>query len=525
MLGIMRKYKSSILIKVVFVIIILSFVVGFLFIIMGRDELGLGKSANYAIKVDGTTISFSEFQQSYERVKAIYGRNLPPELEKQLKLKELVQESLIEEALKVKAARSMGIRVSDDELRAEIDKMPTFQRNGSFDQQQYFTILRQNRITPDAFEKKMKESLLVRKALSAVQDKVTVSDADALQAFKKQNDKIELLFTSFAPADMTAGLTLSRQELESYLQNHQAEFRTPERVSVSYLLIDPRKLTAGLTINSEEAESYYQKNIDRYQGKGGILPYAEVQARAKADALQLKAVKQAYEMAADAINKHQKDADPSAVAKALGLPLFTTPLFTAKEQPPQLAGETEVLTKAFFLQPGQLGGPVETKKGVYILALKERQPATVPPLAAVKGAVERGATVEKAQQLASKKAEEAQTALAKGTGTLKLQETGMFGYSNTSVIPKIGKAPAIMETAFTLTTASPAPPNPFKIGERWYAVRLKGRTEANTADFQKVKEQLKQQMLPQKREEALKIWLVGLKKKAKIVINPALAGD
>ena len=75
MLGIMRKYKNSILIKVVFVIIILSFVIGFLFIIMGRDELGLGKSASYAIKVDGTTISFNEFQQSYERVKAIYGRN------------------------------------------------------------------------------------------------------------------------------------------------------------------------------------------------------------------------------------------------------------------------------------------------------------------------------------------------------------------------------------------------------------------------------------------------------------------
>jgi peptidyl-prolyl cis-trans isomerase D len=324
---------------------------------------------------------------------------------------------------------------------------------------------------------------------------------------------------------VTAGLTLSRQELEGYLQNHQAEFRTPERVSISYLLIDPRKVAAGLTVSSEEAESFYQKNIDRYQGKGGILPYAEVQARAKADALQLKAVKQAYEMAADAINKHQKDADPNAMAKALGLPLLTTPLFTAKEQPVQLAGETEVLTKAFFLQPGQLGGPVETKKGVYILALKERQPATVPPLAAIKVGVERGAAVEKAQQLARKKAEEAQATLAKGTGALKLQETGLFGYANSGVIPKIGKAPAIMETAFSLTTASPAPPTPFKIGERWYAVRLKGRTEANTADFQKLKEQLKQQMLPQKREEALRSWLEGLKKKAKIEINPTLTAE
>ncbi len=524
MLGIMRKYQKSILIKVVFVIIILSFVIGFALIIMGRDELGLGKSASYAIKVDGTTISFNEFQQSYERVKAIYGRNLPPELEKQLKLKELVQQSLIEEALKTKAASSMGTRVSDDELRAEIDKMPAFQRNGSFDQQQYFAVLRQNRITPDGFEKKMKESLMVRKALSVVQDKATVSDADALQAFKKQNDKVELQFTSFAPAEMTAGLTLSRQELESYLQNHQAEFRTPERVSISYLIIDPRKVATGLTVSSEEAESYYQKNIDRYQGKGGILPYAEVEARAKADALQLKAVKQAYEMAADAINK-QKDADLNAVAKALGLPLLSTPLFTSKEQPAPLSGETEVLTKAFFLQPGQLGGPVETRKGVYILALKERQPAAVPPLAAIKGGVERGATVEKAQQLARKKSEKAQTALAVGAGTLKLQDTGLFGYSNSGVIPKIGKSPAIMETAFTLTTTTPAPPNPFKVGERWYAVRLKVRTEANTADFQKVKEQLKQQMLPQKRDEALRSWLEGLKKKAKIQINPALAGD
>jgi peptidyl-prolyl cis-trans isomerase D len=82
-----------------------------------------------------------------------------------------------------------------------------------------------------------------------------------------------------------------------------------------------------------------------------------------------------------------------------------------------------------------------------------------------------------------------------------------------------------MEEAFTLTAAAPVAKKPFKAGDRWLAVKLKGRVEAPTADFAKVKEGLKQSVLPKKQQDALQAWLKDLRSKAKIEVNPMLQSD
>jgi peptidyl-prolyl cis-trans isomerase D len=142
-------------------------------------------------------------------------------------------------------------------------------------------------------------------------------------------------------------------------------------------------------------------------------------------------------------------------------------------------------------------------------------------LADVKAAVESKAKAAKATDLAKKKAEDAAKQFV-AKATLKSQSTGSFGYSAKGDLPAIGNAPELMEAAFKLTAAAPAVDTPFKVGNRWYAVRLKQRVEAPKADFDKVKEELKKKLLPRKQEEALEKWTKDLRAKAKIEINPAL---
>jgi peptidyl-prolyl cis-trans isomerase D len=101
----------------------------------------------------------------------------------------------------------------------------------------------------------------------------------------------------------------------------------------------------------------------------------------------------------------------------------------------------------------------------------------------------------------------------------------VFSYSAGGEIPKIGKSIEIMDTAFELTQASPTAKSPFRLGDRWYAVKLKNRVEADTGEFQKTKDQIKQSLLPAKREEAVVNWLNGLRKTAKIEVNPQLLAD
>ena len=521
MLGIMRKYKESIVIKIVFGLIVFTFV-GTIFLVWGKGDKEMGPSG-YAAKVNGKKISYEEYQRAYYRLRGIYeqiyGNSLTPEAEKQIGVKKIAIDSLVDNLLVRQEAGRMNIKVTKDEVANAIAAVPAFQKNGAFDFSLYQQVLQSNRMSPKDFEASQKEELMVNKARQTIRDQAKVDDNEALQAYKKQNDKINLLFAAIGPEEVKGEVKLTEQDLQSYLQSHGEEFKTQEQVSISWLLIEPAKLAAGVSASDDEIQTWYQKNIDKYQGKGGILPFAEVKDRAKADTIRFKTGQKAYEMAADAINKN-KTAGIAAAAKAVGATVNETPLYTASQPAAALATETEVIKRSFLLKQGELGGPVETAKGVYILALKERKPAAVPALAEIKAQVEKRATVAKAIELAKKKAEETQAQITKNSG--KLQETGAFGYNDKGDLPKIGKSPELMEAAFKLTAASPAPATPVKVGDRWLVFSLKQRIEAGSDQFQKDKEKIRQALLPKKQEEALDKWLKDLRAKAKIEINPAL---
>ena len=527
MLDFMRKKKESIIIKVVFVVIVLSFI-GTMFLVWGKGSEGIGGRGGYAAKVNGTKIPLEEYQNAYQRVRniyqQIYGQSITPEMEKMLGLRKVALDSLIDNFLVAREAKSMGIKVSKEEVANSIEAMPSFQKEGKFDFDLYQQLLRSSRLTPKDFEEGQKHDLLLSKARQAIKDKATVSDDEALAQYKKENDKIELEYLSFAPSEVIAEVKPTDAELNDYLQKNPNEFKTPEKVALSYIMLDPASQAAKLTVSEEEIQTFYQKNIDRWQGKDGILPLKDVRDKVKADALRQKASKQSFELAADTLYKNAKSGDLKLIAGQLGLKVQDTPLFDANTPAATLAGETAVIKKAFELKEGELGGPVETAKGIYIIKVRERKASVVPPLAEVRAAVEQKVKAAKAVELARKKAADAARQLG-AKGALKTQTTGTFGFSDKGNVPEIGNAPDLMEAAFKLTAAAPVANEPFKVGNRWYAVRLKQRIEAPKAEFDTTKQQIKQKLLPKKQEEALAAWTKGLRDKAKIEINQTLIAE
>jgi peptidyl-prolyl cis-trans isomerase D len=527
MLSIMRKQKESIVIKIVFVIIVLSFI-GTIFLVWGKGSDGMsGGKGGYAAKVNGTRISLEEYQGAYQRIRnmyqQIYGQSIPPEMEKVLGLKKVALDGLIDNLLAMKEAKSLGIKVSKDEIANSIEAMPMFQRDGKFSFDQYQQILKSNRMTAKDFEEGQEAEVTLKKVRQTIKDKAVVSDADALAQYKKENDKLELDYVAYAPSDVAAEVKLSEADLNDYLQKNSNDFKTAEKVALSYILLDPSSLAAKTTVSDEEIQTFYQKNIDRWQGKDGIHPLAEVKEKVKAEAIKQKTAKQAYELAADTLFKNIKSGDLNLIAGALKQKVQETSLFAANAPAPALAGEAAVIKKALELKQGELGGPVETAKGIYILKAKERKAATVPALAEIKGAVEEKAKAAKAIELAKKKAEDAAKQLST-RAAFKTQSTGSFGFSAKGEIPVIGASSEIVEAVFKLS-AGQAPATPFKVGNRWYAVRVKSRTDAPKAQFEATKEELKKKMLPKKQEEALAEWTKGLREKAKIEINQALIAD
>lgn len=526
MLDLMRKKKETFVIKAIFVLIVLSFI-GTIFLVWGRGEEGFGRQSGYAAKVDRTTISFENYQNSYQRLREIYqqilGPNLTPEMEKELNFQQQAIDRLIENVLVLKAAKGLGVSVSKDEIAAAIAAMPAFQQNGAFDYNLYQQMLKTNRITPKDFEESQQRDLLINKTRAAVTNKVTVSDEEALKQYHREQDKIELAYASFSAASLAAGIKPTDADLNDYLQKNADRFKTPEKVALSYFLLPHTAQASGLQVTAEETETFYRKNLDRYLAKDNSpVPFEQVKERVKADALRQKAAKQLFEKAADTLFQNIKSGDLNLVASKLNARTEQTALFTANAPPQALAGETTLLKKAFELKQGELGGPVETAKGIYIFKVVEKKGAELPPLAQVRNSVEQQVRLAKAAELAKQKAIETQKALASGTAGLTLSATPAFGYNLQGTLPGIGTSKPMLEKVFDLTTAAPAPAEPFLVNDRWFAVRLKQRIAASSEGFAPRKEEIKARLLPVRQDAAVRDWLKELRAKAKIEINPSL---
>ncbi len=313
MLSIMRKQKESIIIKIVFVVIVLSFV-GTIFLVWGKGSDGIGGGkGGYAAKVNGTRISLEEYQNAYQRIRnmyqQIYGQSIPPEMEKMLGLKKVALDGLIDNLLAMKEAKSLGIKVSKEDVSNSIEAMPMFQKDGKFNFDQYQQVLKSNRMTAKDFEEGQEAEVTLRKVRQLIKDKAVVTDADALAQYKKENDKLELEYVAYAPSDVAAEVKLSEAELNDFLQKNPNDFKTAEKVALSYVLLDPASQAAKTSVSEDEIQTFYQKNIDRWQGKDGIQPLADVKEKVKAEAIKQKAAKQLFEQAADTLYKNIKSGD------------------------------------------------------------------------------------------------------------------------------------------------------------------------------------------------------------------------
>ena len=129
MLDIMRKKKeSSIIIKIVFVIIVLSFI-GTMFLVWGEGRQRHGRRKprlrGQGRRQKDNPGGVSELLPTHRNVyQQIYGQSLPPEMEKMLGLKKVALDTLIDNRLIMKEAKSMDIKVTKDDIAAAIAAMP-----------------------------------------------------------------------------------------------------------------------------------------------------------------------------------------------------------------------------------------------------------------------------------------------------------------------------------------------------------------------------------------------------------------
>ena len=457
MLDFVRTKQKSIIIKLVFGLIILSFVIGYAMLTSPGDNTQAGP-ASVAVTVNGKAIAFDDFQAAYSNLyqlyQNIYQEQFTPTLERQLKLVQKSLDGVINQSLMLDEAKRQGLDVSKQELIDAIAKIPAFQQNGAFSKNQYIQVLRAQRLSTEEFEELQRRDLLIGKVRDGLQKNITVSDAEIEQEFRNREEKVNLEVVRIAPAAFETQVKVTDQQLASFFEPRKEEFRTAETVALKYLEFIPQSYVDQVTFETAELETFYRRNLDRYETPeqaraahilvlvpNGSDEATRKQKRAQAEKL-LAEAKGGKDFAALA---REFSDDKGSAANGGDLGNFGRgSMVPAFEQ------------AVFALKPGEISGLVETQFGYHIIKLIAINDAKVRPLAEVSDEIKRGLRAEKARQLAFEKAMDAYNinrkggsleAAAKAAG-LTIRETGRFARDGAA--GPLGRNEELVNAAFLL---------------------------------------------------------------------------
>ncbi len=506
MLDLIRKKQKTLLLKFVFWAIIAAFV-GTIFLVWGKGDDPGGRDSTLAAMVNGSKIDMEAFRQVYVNLyrsyQNIYGEHFTPALEKKLRIKDQALNSLIEEALLVQEGERLGISVSQEQLVESIAALPYFQTDGKFDKGRYLQILSSQRMTPELFEKMQRERLVTQETRNRIVANVQVSDQDIEEAFRKQEEKVNLTFVRLAPALLEDQVEISEENLGAFFADEKERFRIPEKTSIEYILFDSAVYIPEVVVSPGDLQKFYQRHLDRFDIQEKVhVAHIFFQLPQKADE---KTQRDVLKKAEEVLEKARSNENFATLAKQ----------YSDDKKTADSGGELGQFTRgklasaldraAFALDKGGISTVVQTASGYHILKVLEHIRANVQPLEEVKADVEKGVREEKAKEMALDKAMDAYNINRKSgsmetaaeTNKLKISVTGLFARGES--IPGIGNNPEITSQAFTLDVGKLA--RPIVLDKKVILLSVKERQASRLPELGEVRQDVEKIFRRQKAEE------------------------
>jgi peptidyl-prolyl cis-trans isomerase D len=189
-------------------------------------------SGRAAARVGDYVITSDELNRAYQNLYDNYREILKDQMNDAIAkgLKNQALQELIVNRLLIDEAGRLGLTVSDEELQADIMKMPAFSRDGRFDKQTYDRVLDRVNLSPAAFEANQREFLLRQKLERLVRDSVAVVDAELRAEYARKSPKakagdFEKNKDSFRQSYLAEK---QRDALTAYIRNIQS--KTPVKI-------------------------------------------------------------------------------------------------------------------------------------------------------------------------------------------------------------------------------------------------------------------------------------------------------
>ncbi|HET7205528.1 MAG TPA: peptidylprolyl isomerase [Terriglobales bacterium] len=414
-------------------------------------------------------------------------------------------EQLIVETAIVGEAKRIGLRATDEDVRDELQHgryAATLFPNGKFiGQDAYESLLQQNDLTVPQFEQETKNEILFRKLHDLVTGSAQVSDSDVRQEFEKKYTKVKFQYAFFTEAELKKQIHPTDAELKAFYDRNKANYNNsiPEKRKIAYIALDTTKLANETQVTQQDLQSYYDQHQDEYRvpeqvqvrhilikapspGADGKVDQAAVDAaKTKAEDV-LKQVRNGGNFA-ELAKKYSDDPGSAKSGGELGW-----------IQRGRTVPEFEKV--AFSLNKGQTSDLVKTTYGFHIIQVEDKQQAHVKSLAEVKAQIEPLIRQQKAARAAENEAnsllDQARTmGLDKAAANKGLQVTTTDFFTRTDSLPGIGNSPQLTDAVFS--EGEKSPPDLVQTAQAYVVFQLQGVMPPATPTFEQIKSKIAEQ--------------------------------
>lgn len=401
MLDLLRRHASSWLIKAALFLIVIVFIFWGGYSYKTRQESQMARVGDHYI-------SIADYNQHYNQLLELYRRQLgdsfSEELVRQMNLKKQALNSLIDRYLITKAGSELGLTATSREIQRKLLEFPAFQTEGQFDQKRYVFILRQNRMSPEMFERQMAQELTMQKVQAFIKGSALVTDEEIRSDFLFNNSLLQVAYVLVDPKPLEPQVAVDAKALEEFYQQAQNRYKDPEKRQFSYVLFSLEAFLDGVKVTEGEVKQYYEDHASDYRKEGQVRArHILFELRQDASDSETAKVKQEAQKVLEEARKgrdfedlaRKHSADPTVKENGGDLGFFTR-----EQMVPEFS---EV---AFNLKPGEISDLVRTPYGFHIIKVEEIRPEEITSFEQAREGIGRMLKYEKARDVAHIKSRE-----------------------------------------------------------------------------------------------------------------------
>ena len=260
--------------KWILLAVVAAFIIGFVYMDMGLGGAGQRSKADdrsFAARVNGSTITYNEFQRALgnaeERYKQMYGGQFSKELEDAMGLDRQVLESLVDQRLVLQEARRLHMEATPEEVRRKILEIPALNQGGHWGgddlYRRYAQIYGYN--SPADFEDDLARQLAIDKMESALANSIVVSPKAAENEYKRTSENARIRYVLYSGRDSISSIKIAPADVQAYYNANQSKYTHGEQRELKYLVADTVRMRMGITPTDKQIRERYESTKEQYK--------------------------------------------------------------------------------------------------------------------------------------------------------------------------------------------------------------------------------------------------------------------